>query len=401
MILWTLAWRNVLRNRRRSLITIASIAVSLAALTFLWGFIDGMNRQMVENTTRYFAGDVQVRVKGYHEDPSLDRAIAEAAPLIDAVRKDPSVAAASLRLEGRALASRGDKSRGVMVVGIDPGSEARVTDLFKAVIDGTALDSGAPGGAMIGSKLAESLGVKAGQEIVLVGQAYDGSVASSRLPVRGVFRTQIDELDGYLAVATLDAVREFLAAPGGATAIALRLRDRGARLAERLGERYEVVGWPTLLPMVSVSVRYHEVMSYVVLTIFFVMVGAGIANPVLMAVLERTREFGVMMALGTSPAAIVRMVLYETAALMTIASLLGYGLGAALVLYLGRRWLDLSSFFKDYSAIPGLTGMAYPKLVIANIVGPGVALFVASVLVSLVPAARAARLDPSGAIRHA
>ena len=138
----------------------------------------------------------------------------------------------------------------------------------------------------------------------------------------------------------------------------------------------------------------------IIVGVFFVVVALAVLNTVYMAVAERTREFGVMMALGTSPAAIVRTVLYETLALMMIASVLGYGVGAAVVTYLGQRGLDLSSFFGDYSSIPGLTGMAYPRLLVANLVLPGLALFVASVLVSLYPAMRAARLDPSAAIRH-
>ena len=94
-----LAWRNVLRNRRRSVITILSIAIGLAALTFLWAFIDGMNSEMVENTTRYLASDVQVHVKGYHDDPSLDLAISQAAPVVQAIDRDPDVAAAAIRME--------------------------------------------------------------------------------------------------------------------------------------------------------------------------------------------------------------------------------------------------------------------------------------------------------------
>ncbi len=405
MILWTLAWRNVLRNRRRSLITIASIAVGLAALTFLWGFIDGMNRQMVENTTRYFAGDVQVHLKGYHGDPSLDLTIADAAPLLDAVRGDPAVVAASLRLEGKALASRGDKSRGVMVVGIDPASEPRVTDLFKAVIDGSALDGGPAGGVLIGERLAESLGVKAGGEIVLVGQAYDGSVASSRLPVRGVFRTQIDELDGYLAVAPLAVVREFLAAPGGATAVALRLRDRGAlaaaqaSLSRRLGERYEVVGWPILLPMVAVSVRYHEVMGYVVLLIFFVVVAAGVANPVLMAVLERTREFGIMLAVGTSQSRLLRLVLYEALLLGAFGLFLGNAVGLAATATLGKVGINLSAFEAGLRTMPGLADIVFPVVRPERSAMISVLVFGIAALVALYPAVKAARLDPVAAIR--
>ena len=102
-----LAWRNVGRNRRRSALTVASISVGLAALTFVWAFIDGMNRQMIENSTRFLAADVQVHLKGYHDDPSLDLSMAQAIPLRQAVTGLPSVAAASIRLEGKALASRG------------------------------------------------------------------------------------------------------------------------------------------------------------------------------------------------------------------------------------------------------------------------------------------------------
>jgi ABC-type lipoprotein release transport system permease subunit len=403
-ILWMLAWRNVLRNRRRSLITIASIALGVAALTFLWGFVDGMNRQMVENTTRYFAGDAQVHLKGYHGDPSLDLAITDAALLLESVRGDPAVAAASLRLEGKALASRGDKSRGVMVVGIDPASEPRVTDLFKSVTLGTALD-GRAGGVLIGEKLAESLGVKVGEEIVLVGQAYDGSVASSRLPVRGVFRTQIDELDGYLAVAPLAVVRDFLAAPGGATAIALRLRDRGAlvaaqaSLSQRVGARFEVVGWPTLLPMVAVSVRYHEVMGYVVLTIFFVVVAAGVANPVLMAVLERTREFGIMLAIGTSQARLLRLVLFEAMLLGAFGLLFGNAVGLALTAIFGTSGINLSAFEAGLRTMPGLADIVYPVLQLQRSLMISMLVFGITAVVALYPALKAARLDPVAAIR--
>jgi ABC-type antimicrobial peptide transport system permease subunit len=123
-------------------------------------------------------------------------------------------------------------------------------------------------------------------------------------------------------------------------------------------------------------------------------------NTVFMAVAERTREFGVMMALGTPPAAIKRMVVYETLVLMLLASVIGYGVGAVLVLWFGRSGIDLSGFFAGYSAIPGLTGIVHPKLLAGHIGPPGIVLFVASVTVSLYPAAKAARLDPVRAIRH-
>ncbi|HJV71499.1 ABC transporter permease [Ideonella sp.] len=404
-MLWTLAVRNVLRNRRRSAITVLAVAIGLAALTFLWGFVDGMNQQMVHNTTRYFAGDVQVHRRGYHEDPNLDRAFDDGGRLLEAVRADPAVAAASLRLESKALASRGDKSRGVMVFGIDPEAESRVTDLFKAVVGGSALRGADDAGVLVGEQLADTLGAQAGDELVFVGQAYDGSVASARLPVRGVYRTQIDELDGYVAVVPMAVMREFLAAPGAATAVALRLRDRGALeaasagLARRLGPTYEVVGWPVLLPMVAVSVRYHEVTGYVVLTIFFVMVAAGVANPVLMAVLERTREFGIMLALGTSPGRLLRLVLCEAMLLGAAGLLAGNLLGLGITASFSRRGIDLSAFGAGLRVMPGLADIIYPVVRMERSLVISALVFAIAFLVALYPAIKAATLEPVAAIR--
>jgi ABC-type antimicrobial peptide transport system permease subunit len=147
-------------------------------------------------------------------------------------------------------------------------------------------------------------------------------------------------------------------------------------------------------------VRLVRVFSNIMLVVAFIVIAMAIMNTVFMAVAERTREFGVMMALGTPPAAIQRMVVYETLVLMLLASFIGYGVGVALVAYFGRQGIDLSGFFRGYSAIPGLTGIVHPRVVAGHIGVPALALFVASVLVSLYPAARAARLDPVRAIRH-
>ena len=400
-----LAWRNVRRNRRRSAITILAITIGLAALTFLWAFLDGMNSEMVENTTRYFAGDVQVHLGGYHADPTLDLTIAEAAPVVQAVARDPDVAAAAVRLEGKALASHGDKSRGVLLAGVSPAEEERVSALFKAVETGRALRASDSTGALIGVDLADALDVRAGDELVLVGQGYDGSLSRARVPVRGVFRTKIDEYDSYMAVMPLGAVRQFLSAPGGATAVALRLRDRtqleavAARLRTRVGSRYEVIGWPTLVPKVAVSVRYHEVIGYVVLAVFFVVVAAGVANPVLMAVLERTREFGVMLAVGMSQARLARLVVWEAMLLGTIGLALGNALGLGAGIYFGRVGINLSAYSAGLRIMPGLSDIIRPVIRPERSVMLSVLVFAIACLAALYPALKSARLEVVEAIR--
>jgi putative ABC transport system permease protein len=404
-MIWMLGVRNVLRNRRRSVITVLSIAVGLAALTFLWGFIDGMNRQMINNTTRYFAADAQVHLKGYHDDPSLDRAIEAGARVLETVRADPSVAAATVRLETTVLASRADRSRGILAFGVDPAQEARVTDLFKAVVDGRGFSGADDNGVLIGEGMAEALALRAGDDLVLVGQAYDGSVASARVPVRGVFRTKIDDLDGYVAVMPMAAMRDFLAAPEAVTAVALRLRDRGAlhaaveSLSTRVGAGHEVVGWPVLLPMVAVSIRFHEVMGFVVLSIFFVMVAAGVANPVLMAVLERTREFGIMLALGTSQSMLFRLVVAEAALLGAAGLLLGNAVGLGATAAFGRTGIDLGAFEAGLRTMPGLADVIYPVVRADRSVVISVLVFLIALAMALYPAFRAATLEPVAAIR--
>lgn len=403
-MLTKLAWRNVLRNRRRSAITVLSIAVGLAALTFIWAFIDGQNDQMIRNSTRFLAGDVQVHLKGYHDDPTLDLTMADALPVLATVRADPNVEAATVRMEGKALASRADKSRGIMLVGVDPQEEPQVSALFNAVVSGQPLTDSTPG-VLIGEQLAQALGLAAGDELLLVGQGYDGSLASGRYPVRGVFRTRIDELDGRVAVLPLAVVRDFFVAPAGASAIALRLRDRDqldvteTRLSRRLGPRYEVLGWPRLLPMVAVSTRFHEVMGWVVLVVFFGIVAAAVANPILMAVIERTREFGIMLALGTGRARLLGLVLGEAMILGGLGLLAGNLLGLAVAGYFARSGIDLGAFGSFVRTMPGLEDVLYPVIRFERSAMLSLLVFAIAGLTALYPAAKAALLEPVAAIR--
>ena len=403
MIFLRLAARNVLRNVRRSVITVAAIAVGMSSLLFNWAFIDGVNEQMIDNSTRYLAGHLQVHRKGYHDDRSLDRLLPGGAAA-EVARQAPG-AAVSSRLEGSALASAGDKSRGVMVLGLDPGSERAVTTLAETVQAGQFLDAGEGDGIVLGSRIAEALQARVGGEVVLVTQAADGSVGAGRYRVRGIFRTRMDMLDGTYVLMTLGAAQELYAVADGITTVVARMPDRAsvpgarARIEAALGPAHEVLDWQRLLPSVVQSVSFHEVVGRVLLLVLFIVVAVGITNTVLMAVLERTREFGVMMALGTGRGQLTRVVFFEACLLGVAGVVLGAALGMAVVMYFAARGMDLGAYVQAMETMQGLTSMIYPLPRWDRLLFVSGLVFAVGIVAALYPAWRAARLAPVAAIR--
>ena len=225
--------------------------------------------------------------------------------------------------------------------------------------------------------------------------------------VAGIFATESASFDQGIAYITLPAAQRLLALGDRVSTINIRLDarshldDAAAGIGPALsGRGYSVVPWQELLPAVDEMVRVSHAIRTIVMAIVLAVVVLAIMNTVFMAIAERTRELGVMLALGTRPSAVVRMVLYETGATMALAAAVGYGIGVLLVSYLSRAGLNLSAFFQNYDAIPGLTGIIYPRLIWASILVPGLILLVGSLLASVYPAAQAARLDPVKALRH-
>lgn len=407
MVFVQLALSNVLRNVRRSLITVLAIAVGMMSLLFLWAFIDGVNEQMIDNSTRYLAGHLQVHRTGYHDEPTLDLSLPEGAALARRVAAAAGEGATvTARLEGGALASVGDKSRGVSVLGVDAAGEPSVTTLARTVQEGCFLDPQDREGVIVGARIAEALDARVGGELVLVTQAADGSVGAARYRVQGIFRTRMDMFDGTYVLMSLPDAQALYATGDAVTSLVARLPERSAvpaaaaRIQAELGDGHEVLDWTRLLPSVVQSVAFHEVTGYVLLLVLFVVVAVGITNTVLMAVMERTREFGVMMALGTSRAQLTRLVFYEACALGLAGLLLGTAAGLALVGYYARTGMDFERYVRAMETMEGLSSVIYPLarldrgLLVAGVV------FVIGVLAALYPAWRAARLVPIAAIRN-
>jgi len=409
MILLTLAWRNILRNLRRSLITVIAISLGLAGLIFIWGFIDGINEQMIDNSTGYLSGHLRVHQQGYHQNPAPYRSMPDNAAIQQELSGMPSVVAVAPRVEDTALLSGAEKSRGVRVIGVDPTLEPRVTTIARAVVKGRYLKPGDDNAILLGDSLAAAMQLSLGDEVVLITQAVDGSIGAGKYRLTGIFDSGIDVLDGNHAFLPLVAAQELYSLQGQLTSWVIRLEKRqqadaiATRIAARLNAggdtAYEVIGWRRLLPSVVQMVEFHEAVTYIVLWIVFFVVGIGVANTILMAVMERTREFGVLMALGTSARRILGMVLLEALLLGTVGLIVGNIIGVGLIVYFSENGINFGQFTQAMEIMPGLSSLVFPLLRWDHLLMTDSIVFLVSLVPALLPAWRASRLEPALAIK--
>ncbi len=403
-MLW-LTIRQILRNPRRSFITLCSIVIGCASLIFVWGFIDGINSHMVDNSTGFVNGHVTIHRAGYHEIKELNFALTDQPSLLQVVKEAPEVAGLSARIEGYALVSAEHNSAMMKLLAVDPAQETQVTRTARSIVAGRYLMTGEANEIVLGDDAVQSLQLEIGDEIALIVQAADGSIGADRFTLVGSFNTGIEMMDKNIAYISLPSAQELYSLWGRFTTLTLRLHDRTQAepvaeiLQSRLGPDYEVLSWQKTLPSLLQMLRFHEAVAWVVLFVVFTVVAAGITNTVLMSVMERRREFGVMMAVGTQSPQITQLVLMESAIIGLSGTLIGTLLGTGINLTLGKQGLDFSAFTEAMETMPGLSGIVYPYTDLTHTLIVNIVVLLVTVIPALLPAWRASKLDPVVAIR--
>ncbi len=404
-MLLKLAWRNVWRNRRRSLITICATAVAVFLCLFSNAFTDGWFGEMVAAATRYPLGHIQLHAPGYLPDRPLYETLIDGDAALEAARALPHVSAAP-RVFGFGLVGVGDRSGMGELVGIDPVPESAVSGIDEAVESGRPLGPEAAGEAVIGVKLAKKLAAKPGDELVILTEADDGFPGEALYRIVGIARTGDPNRDRTLVLLHIDDARQLLALEQRTHEVVVVTADLGhpepvaAALTASLGDSVEIKTWRQLQPMLAEMMQMAEAMVWIVLVIVYAISGLGIANTVLMSVMERNREIGVMMEIGLKPLRVISMILLENAGLTLLAAVAGGAVAFASISYWLVNGLDLSSFISGLT-MDGFTvsPLIHPKLTLGHTIGTFVILVIISTLSALWPAVRAARLDPAGAIR--
>lgn len=407
-----MAWRNVWRNTRRTGLTVSAIGFACIILIFMLSFQFGSYETMINSAIQINTGHLQIQADTYFEKKSMRQVVPVPGPVLQTVSQIESVQAVTPRANAFSLVSSDNRTAGAMIIGVDPESEARVSTLETLVRRGKFLTHARPdtNPALIGLLMAQNLQLDIGDELVVLGQGRDGSVAATALTVCGIYSSGQDEFDRSTLHMPLDtfqsvysmrgAVHEIVVQVSGLDRVGPVKRVLSSRLPQMPGgKKLTVLDWEELMPGLTQAIKLDLTIGIIFWGLLVLVVAFSILNTFLMAVFERTREFGVMMAIGIRPGRLVRIMLYESTAMTMVGIGLGMVMGCMVTWifqHIGINLSGASEILQQY----GISGRIYPQLSIKTaLAGPALVLIV-TFLVSLYPALKIKGLKPVEAMSH-
>ena len=400
-----MAWRNVWRNTRRSGVTIAAMTFSLFMMICVTSFYEGMLKKMEAKITDVEIGDIQIHDPSYRNNPSIYKSMAASTNVADKLESIDYQTAE--RLLGSGLVASDETSSGAAIFGLSLDDDADVSLVFERISDGDWLSESDPHGVVVGRLLARSLSVSVGDELVLLSQAYDGSMANDLFTVRGIL-SSISEVTDRGGVFMLDSTfRDFYALEGGAHRLVVK-RPKGVELDQALidvklataNQELEVKSWRELSPILASMIDSALQLIQVGFLIIYLAVVILLLNAMLMAVFERVREFGILKAIGVGPASVLSLILLEGAIQALVAIVLAFLLCIPALWFLTDVGINMTLLsgvsVMGLSFDPIWTGVVTAR----TIYMPLTTMLVIVVLGVLYPALKAARITPLEAIHH-
>lgn len=400
-----LAWRNVWRNPRRSLLTILAIVFAAVLLVFMLSFQFGSYEDMINATVRQSTGHLQIQAPGYHDRQEMHLAVANAQTLIPKIKSMAGVNNVALRSEAFGLVSGEKRSRGTTIFGIQPEKEKKVTTLPKQIKQGRYLTIDDHGVALLGSLLAKRLQLSIGDECTMLGQGKDGSIAAALFTIIGIYTTGVDAVDRATVHITLDDFNDIFFMEKAAHRVIITAENLSdiAPITQNLQsnpafQSLEVLTWDKLAPGLRQSMELDLISGIIMYIILVVVVAFSVLNTFFMAFFERTREFGVLLSIGARPARLVRMILAESMFLTLTGIVIGTMIGIGLTLYFSHHGISFGDG-GELLAQYGFEDRFYPRLSwLSACLGPAL-LLVITFFTALVPALKVPGLKPVDALR--
>lgn len=409
-----LAWRNLWRHKRRTWITAGAMIFSNLLLIFMISLQFGSYQMMIDNTLKAYTGHLQIQAKGYNDDPKIRNSFSGIISLADKIRQQMGTNRVAARGVAFAMVSSEQRSYGLQIVGVEPAFEPNVSSLPGLMVQGAYFSDLNAQEIVVGSVLARNLRLSVGDELTLLGSGRDGSFAAGVVVVKGVFESGMAAFDRSMAQVPLGYFQSLFSMQGEGQgqgqghAIVIDAEDLDGvpelqdKLSKLIADRSELVvlDWTRLQPGLKQAIQADMTSAWFMYAVLIVLVAFSVLNTQLMSVLERTREFGVMLALGFKPRRLGAMVITETVLISALGLLIGVMLGYVLIWYLSGVGFSYPGM-DQMAARFNLPDRMYPSLSpLSLFLGPGI-VFIFSVLASVYPAARLFFLQPVSAMRAA
>jgi len=398
----TLAWRNLWRNYRRTLIMLLAIAIGVWAMIFMAALMRGMTDQMVRNGLQTLPGEVQIHHPDYRRDPSVVNSMAPPVGELLAVLQQAPVRAWSGRVRVPAVISSERSSRSVTLLGVEPATERALGALPDEIVEGRFLADADDRGLVIGASLARRLETGLGKRVVIMSQDPDNNVADRGTRVVGIYRARLQGNEDRYVYAGRAVIQTMLGMGDQLSEIALTadnyrtVASWSPLVVAAAGDQLEVLAWTELDSFLSSMLAMQDGFALVFMVVVFLALSFGLVNTLVMAVFERVREIGLMQALGMRPGLILGQIMLESFFLLCLGLLLGNVLALLSIKPL-ESGIDISSVAQGMEMM-GMSTVLYPVLHRADMFMSTGVVVILGLLASLAPAWRASRLDPVRAL---
>ena len=402
-----LAWRNIWRHRRRTVIIIAAMGLALAMMMMYDGLVDGFNNAIYGNAIRVLGGNIQIHAAGYREKVDSNPLIPldDGKAVVQAALANPDVISAAQRIQTGGLMSNREGAFSVKIIGIEPEAEAPVSLINENIVDGRWLAHEDEDSILIGRGLADAMSVQIGDRITMVGSDAHKQNRQRTMTVIGIYDIGMPLLEKGTVYISLAEAQSLLDLRNQSTEVQITLNDVGqeARVVAALVPTlpgYEVESWDKNYPEIATALTSKNFVMDIFSIVIQVIAGIGVLNLLLMAVFERTREIGLLGAMGLKPRQIATLFVLEGTMIGLVGAIAGAALGIAFNLSFQQVGFDYSSFASTAEFMALINGKVYPSLGLSKLFGRALTVVIITTLAAWIPAREASHREPAQALHY-
>ncbi|QCK15715.1 ABC transporter permease [Mangrovivirga cuniculi] len=403
-MLLKLAWRNIWKNRKRTLISATSIVFAVVLATLMNSVTEGVLYKLQENVVSFYSGAVQVHKDGYWDDQSLDNSMMTNDTLINQLTSHEGINGVIQRLESFALSASEDHTRGCMVVGIEPENEPMVTGVDKKITKGEYLNKG-DNQVLVAEGLAQYLGLDVGDTLVIIGQGYHGINAADKFPIKGLLHFASPDLNKRMVYLPIKLAQHLFGAPDRVTALVLAVdnvveaEELEKELSRTVSAEYEVMGWKTMMPELHQLLQNERGENLVFQMVLYILIAFGIFGTVLMMTLERQYEFGVLVAIGMRRIKLSVLIILENILITLIGAISGTLLSIPVVMYFHFNPIQVGESLQKIYEEWGFEPIFYFSVDPVIFIRQTVIVLIIALVISIYPLLNILRLEPVTAMR--